>query len=88
MAIFAPLSSIVPFRTADSGNKSIIDRAVIVLPDPDSPTRPTTSLLPIEKSIPSTAFTILEINNNKLGVVVHILSQGLKVPIKKLKECK
>ena len=39
------------------GTKRIIDKAVQLFPQPDSPTSPTDSPLPMEKFTPSTALT-------------------------------
>ena len=54
---FRPRNQISPptIWPGGCGMRYIIDRAVTVLPHPDSPTRPSTSPLPISKLTPSTA---------------------------------
>src|SRR5438046_8184938 len=54
---FNPRNQIAPpaMRPGGCARRYMIDRAVTVFPQPDSPTRPRTSPLPISKSTPSTA---------------------------------
>src|SRR5256886_8902116 len=54
---FNPRNQIAPpaMRPGGWARRYMIDRAVTVFPQPDSPTRPRTSPLPMSKSTPSTA---------------------------------
>jgi len=57
VSISSPLKSMEPssILPGGSGISRIMDRAVTLLPLPDSPTIPRVSPFPIEKLIPSTA---------------------------------